>query len=37
MAELILTGRTSMDISPLGIERFRTGNTVLEPMTMHQA
>jgi len=37
MAELILTGRTSMDISPLGIERFRTGNAVLEPMTMHQA
>jgi sarcosine oxidase, subunit beta len=37
MAELILTGRTSMDISSLGIERFRTGNAVLEPMTMHQA
>jgi sarcosine oxidase, subunit beta len=37
MAELILTGRTSMDIRSLGIERFRTGNAVLEPMTMHQA
>jgi sarcosine oxidase, subunit beta len=37
MAELILTGRASMDISSLGIERFRTGNAVLEPMTMHQA
>jgi sarcosine oxidase subunit beta len=37
MAELILTGRTSMDISSLGIERFRAGKAVLEPMTMHQA
>ena len=37
MAELILTGRTSIDISALGIQRFRTGKAVLEPMTMHQA
>ena len=37
MAELILTGRTSIDIGALGIERFRTGKAVLEPMTMHQA
>lgn len=37
MAELILTGRPSIDISSLGIERFRTGRAVLEPMTMHQA
>ena len=37
MAELILTGRTAIDISALALERFRTGKTVLEPMTMHQA
>lgn len=37
MAELILTGETSIDIRPLHIERFRAGKTVLEPMTMHQA
>jgi len=37
MAELILTGRTTIDIRALGIERFRTGKAVLEPMTMHQA
>ena len=37
MAELILTGRTTIDIGALGIERFRTGKAVLEPMTMHQA
>ena len=37
MAELILTGRTTIDIGALGIERFRTGRAVLEPMTMHQA
>ena len=37
MAELILTGRTTIDVSPLALERFRTGKTVLEPMTMHQA
>ena len=37
MAELILTGRTAIDISALALERFRTGNTILEPMTMHQA
>jgi sarcosine oxidase subunit beta len=37
MAELILTGTTTIDISPLALERFRTGSTILEPMTMHQA
>jgi sarcosine oxidase subunit beta len=37
MAELILTGRTTIDIGALGIERFRTGKAVVEPMTMHQA
>ncbi|MBI4573627.1 MAG: FAD-binding oxidoreductase [candidate division NC10 bacterium] len=37
MAELILTGKTSIDISSLGPERFRTGRTVQEPMTMHAA
>ena len=37
MAERILTGRTTIDIGALGIERFRTGTTVMEPMTMHQA
>ena len=37
MAERILTGRTAIDIGALGIERFRTGKAVLEPMTMHQA
>jgi sarcosine oxidase, subunit beta len=37
MAEQILTGRTTIDIRALGIERFRTGRAVLEPMTMHQA
>lgn len=37
LAELILTGKTSIDISPLSLERFRTGRTVAEPMTMHQA
>ena len=37
LAELILTGRTSIDIGALSIERFRTGRAVLEPMTMHQA
>jgi sarcosine oxidase subunit beta len=37
MAELILTGRPTIDIGALGIERFRTGKAVLEPMTMHQA
>lgn len=36
MAELILTGKPSMDISPLSIQRFRTGKAMLEPMTMHQ-
>jgi sarcosine oxidase subunit beta len=37
MAERILTGRTTIDIRALGIERFRTGRAMLEPMTMHQA
>jgi sarcosine oxidase subunit beta len=37
MAELILTGKTSIDIGCLGLERFRTGRTVREPMTMHEA
>jgi sarcosine oxidase, subunit beta len=37
MAERILTGRTSIDIGPLGIERFRSGQRMVEPMTMHQA
>ena len=37
MAELILTGRTSIDISPYGLDRFRMGRTVREPMTMHEA
>lgn len=37
MAELILTGKTSIDIGCLGPERFRTGRTVREPMTMHEA
>jgi sarcosine oxidase, subunit beta len=37
IAELILTGKTGIDISPLSIERFRTGKAMVEPMTMHQA
>ena len=37
IAELILTGKTGIDISPLSIQRFRTGKATLEPMTMHQA
>ncbi len=37
MAELILNGKTSIDISPYGLDRFRTGKTVREPMTMHEA
>jgi glycine/D-amino acid oxidase-like deaminating enzyme len=37
IAELILTGKTGIDINPLSLERFRTGKAVLEPMTMHQA
>jgi len=37
MAELILTGKTSIDISTLGPERFRMGRAVQEPMTMHAA
>jgi glycine/D-amino acid oxidase-like deaminating enzyme len=35
-AELILTGATSIDISPFRIERFRTGRVVVESMTAHQ-
>jgi sarcosine oxidase subunit beta len=37
MAELVLTGKTSLDISTLDVSRFRTGRLVEEPMTMHQA
>ena len=37
MAELMLMGTSSIDISALSIERFRTGKVVLEPMTAHQA
>ncbi len=37
IAELILTGKTSIDISALSFDRFRTGKTVREPMTMHEA
>jgi sarcosine oxidase subunit beta len=37
MAELILTGKTSIDISALSLDRFRTGKTVRELMTMHEA
>lgn len=37
MAELIITGNTSIDISTLSLDRFRTGKTVREPMTMHEA
>ena len=37
MAELILTGTTSTDITMFGLDRFRTGKTVREPMTMHEA
>jgi sarcosine oxidase subunit beta len=36
MAELILSGRTSIDISPFALDRFRTGKTVHEPMTTHE-
>jgi len=37
MAELILTGKTSIDVSALSFDRFRTGKTLREPMTMHEA
>jgi len=37
MAELILTGKTSVDISSLSLDRFRMGKAVREPMTMHEA
>ncbi len=37
MAELILTGNPSIDISTLNLDRFRTGKTIREPMTMHEA
>ncbi len=37
MAELILSGKTSIDIGPLSFERFRTGKILREPMTMHEA
>lgn len=36
MAELLLDGRTTgIDIAPLGIERFRTGALLYEPLTAH--
>jgi hypothetical protein len=37
MAELLLTGKSHLDIGAFGIERFRTGQGMVEPMTMHQA
>lgn len=37
VAELILTGRTSIDITAFSPARFATGKAILEPMTMHQA
>ncbi len=37
IAELILTGKTSIDISTLSPDRFRTGRILREPMTMHEA
>ncbi len=37
MAELILTGKSSIDVSALSPERFRTGKLIREPMTMHEA
>ncbi len=37
VAELILTGRTSLDITPFSPARFRSGQAIVEPMTMHQA
>lgn len=37
MAELILTGKTSIDISALSFDHFQTGKIVREPMTMHEA
>jgi sarcosine oxidase subunit beta len=37
MAEVILSGRTSIDISTLSLDRFRTGRIVRELMTMHEA
>jgi sarcosine oxidase subunit beta len=37
VAELLLTGRTSIDISPFSPDRFRAGTPILESMTMHQA
>ncbi|MFA5027126.1 MAG: FAD-binding oxidoreductase [Candidatus Methylomirabilota bacterium] len=37
MAELLLTGTSRIDVTALGIDRFRTGRGIAEPMTMHQA
>jgi sarcosine oxidase subunit beta len=37
MAELLLTGASRIDIGALRIDRFRTGQGMVEPMTMHQA
>jgi sarcosine oxidase subunit beta len=37
MAEVILTGRaTTLDITPLTIERFGRGALLEEPMTAHR-
>jgi sarcosine oxidase subunit beta len=37
MADLVLTGKSRIDINALGIDRFRSGASLVEPMTMHQA
>lgn len=37
MAELLLTGTSRIDVGVLSMERFRTGQGMVEPMTMHQA
>jgi sarcosine oxidase subunit beta len=37
MAELLLTGKSHIDVDALQIDRFRSGAGLVEPMTMHQA
>ncbi len=37
MAELLLTGKPHIDITPFFLDRFRIGQGMVEPMTMHQA
>ncbi len=37
MAELLLTGKSHLDIGAFRIDRFRTGQGIVESMTMHQA